>query len=103
MKIKVLGHSRRFTDGYTIRDLELCFGKDHHKVQMWIENGWPDDGSQGTSRSNGNDQNIHRFCEKQILNFVKAHPQIINRCKVDELWFLDLLLMKGANTSSLSG
>ena len=39
MKIRSLGHSRRVGEGYTIRDLELCLGEDHHKIQKWIDNG----------------------------------------------------------------
>jgi hypothetical protein len=30
MKIKALGHSRRVSEGYTVRDLEECLGEDHH-------------------------------------------------------------------------
>ncbi len=40
MKIKALGHSRRITEGYTMRDLEECLGEDHHKIQKWIAAGW---------------------------------------------------------------
>jgi hypothetical protein len=39
MKIQALGHSRRVSEGYTMRDLEECLG-DHHKIQKWIANGW---------------------------------------------------------------
>ena len=32
---------------------------------------------------------------KDILNFIKRHPQEINLGKVDQTWFLDLVLLKG--------
>jgi hypothetical protein len=95
MKIKALGHSRRVTEGYTIRDLELCFGEDHHKIQKWVASGWLRDGLQGTRRYNGNDHDIHRIREREVLNFIKAYPQEINLGKVDQMWFLDLLVLKG--------
>ena len=102
MKIKALGHSRRLTEGYTIRDLELCFGEDHHKIQRWIANGWLHDESQETRRHNGNGTD-HRISEKQILTFIKAHSQEINLGKVDQTWFLDLLLLSGAELQAAHG
>lgn len=39
-KVKRLQISRRVRDGYTMRDLELCLGEDHHKISAWIKNGW---------------------------------------------------------------
>jgi hypothetical protein len=96
MKIKGLGHSRRVSDGYTMRDLEVCLGEDHHKIQKWIGNGWLRDRLQGTRRHDGNGHDIHRFREKDILAFIKNHPQEINLGKVEQLWFLDLVLLRGA-------
>jgi hypothetical protein len=90
---------RRVTEGYTIRDLELCLGEDHHKIQKWIANGWLRDRLQGTHRHNGNGHDIHRFREKDILAFVRKHPMEINLGKVDQVWFLDLVLLKGSNLS----
>jgi hypothetical protein len=95
MKIKALGHSRRVGEGYTIRDLEECLGEDHHKIQKWIANGWLLERLQGTRRHDGNSRDIHRFFEKDILNFIKYHPQEINLGKVDQMWFIDLVLLHG--------
>lgn len=96
MKIKALGHSRRVSEGYTIRDLELCLGEDHHKIQKWIANGWLRDRLQGTRRHDGNGRDIHRFREKDILNFIKNYPHEINLGKIDQTWFLDIVLLRGA-------
>jgi hypothetical protein len=95
MKIKALGHSRRVSEGCTMRDLEKCLGEDHHKIQRWIASGWLRGRLQGTRRHDGNGHDIHRFSEKDILAFVKRHPEEINLGKVDQLWFLDLVLLRG--------
>lgn len=94
MKIKAFGHSRRVTEGYTLRDVQECLGEDHHKIKKWIAISWLRDGFQGTQRHNGNGHDNHRFTEKGILNFLKAYPQEINLGKVDQVWFHDLLLLK---------
>ena len=78
-----------------MRDLEECLGEDHRKIQKWIANGWLRDRLQGTRRHDGNGHDIHRFREKDLLGFFKRHPQEINLGKVDQVWFLDLLLLKG--------
>ena len=94
-KLKRMGTSRRVRDGYTMRDLELCLGEDHHKIIGWIKNGWLQDRLQGTRRHDGNGNDIHRFREKDVLHFIKNHPQEINLGKVDQMWFLDLVLLRG--------
>jgi len=95
LKIKRMGLSRRVRNGYTMRDLEECLGEDHRKIQRWIENGWLRDRLQGTHRHNGNGCDIHRFQEKDILTFLKQHPREITLGRVDQIWFLDVLLLKG--------
>lgn len=94
-KLKRLGNSRRVREGYTMRDLEQCLGEDHHKISVWIANGWLRDRLQGTRRHDGNGRDIHRIGEKDILRFLKNHPQEINLGKVDQVWFLDLVLLRG--------
>lgn len=94
-KLKRLGTSRRVRDGYTMRDLEQCLGEDHHKISVWIANGWLRDRLQGTQRDGGNGKDIHRIREKDVLHFIKNHPQEINLGKVDQVWFLDLVLLRG--------
>jgi len=94
-KLKRLQISRRVRDGYTMRDLELCLGEDHHKISGWLKNGWLQDHLQGTRRHDGNGRDIHRIRETDILEFLRNHPQEINLGKVDQTWFLDLVLLKG--------
>lgn len=94
-KLKRLGNSRRVRNGYTMRDLEQCLGEDHRKISIWIANGWLRDRLQGTGRHDGSGRDIHRIREKDILHFLKSHPQEINLGKVDQTWFLDLVLLRG--------
>ncbi len=94
-KLKHMSTSRRVRNGYTMRELEICLGEDHHKIQRWIAVGWLPDNLQGTRRHDGNGKDIHRISEKDILNFIRNHPQELNLGKVDQTWFLDLVLLKG--------
>jgi hypothetical protein len=94
-KLKRMSTSRRVRSGYTMRELEICLGEDHHKIQRWIAAGWLRDNLQGTHRHDGNGKDIHRIREKDILNFVRNHPQEFNLGKVDQTWFLDLVLLRG--------
>jgi len=94
-QLKRMGTSRRVRNGYTMRELELCLGEDHHKIAGWIKNGWLRDRLQGTRRHDGNRNDIHRIREKDILTFIRNYPQELNLGKVDQMWFLDLLLLRG--------
>ena len=50
---------------------------------------------QGTRRHDGKGRDIHRFREKEILDFIRRHPLEINLGRVDAVWFLDMILLKG--------
>jgi hypothetical protein len=95
LKITRMGISRRVRYGYTMRDLEECLGEDHRKLQWWIENGWLRDPLQDTRRHDDNGRDIHRFREKEILEYLRRHPEEIDVGKVDAIWFLDLVLLNG--------
>lgn len=95
MKIRSFGNSRRVTEGYTIRDLEECLGEDHHKIHKWISNGWLKERSQQTKLLSESGREIHHFQEKDVISFIKQHGTEINLGKVDQVWFLDMILLKG--------
>ena len=82
-----MSRSRRVRHGYTVSDLELCLGESHHKIKEWINSGWLRPRLQGTHRHDGNGHDIHRVREKDILDFIRNHPQEINLGKVDQMWF----------------
>jgi hypothetical protein len=60
------------------------------------------DRPQGTRRHDGNGRDIHRIQEKHILKFIREHPLEIQLDRVDALWFLDLVLLKGKEMSDTS-
>jgi len=95
MRIKLLGHSRRIMEGYTIRDIELCLGEDRHKIQKWIANSWLRDPLEATRRHKAYGRNIHRSRENDTLGFIKWHASKISWGKVHQIWFLDVLFPKG--------
>lgn len=71
-----------------------CIGKQSNLANLHA-NGWLRDRLQGTRRRNGNGWHIHRIEETGISAFLKRHAQEINLGKVDQIWFLDLVLLRG--------
>jgi hypothetical protein len=94
-KLRRMAISSRRHNDYTIRDLELALGEDHKKIAAWIKKGWLQDHRQGTGRLN----DIHRIREKDLLKFIKNHPMEICIGKTDQLWFLDMVLLRGRQVS----
>lgn len=94
-KLRRLGTPRRVRDGYTMRELELYLGEDHHKITKWIQGGWLQDRLRGTRPRGRRGNDIHRIREEDVVEFIRNHPQEINLGKVDRVWFLDLVLLKG--------
>jgi hypothetical protein len=90
-KLRRMAISSRRHNDYTIRDLELALGEDHKKIAAWIAKGWLRDHRLGTGRLN----DIHRIREKDLLRFIKDHPEEIRLGCVEPLWFFDLVLLKG--------
>jgi len=97
LKLKRMKISRRFREGYTLRSLELCFGCDHHAIDRWIRDGWLKGRRRGTRR-NGNGGRGQGpadpwvFSDEAILRFIKEHSMAFRLDKVDQFWFMDLVL-----------
>jgi hypothetical protein len=88
LKFRRLGMSRAVTDGYTQRELARCFGVNDHCIARWVKFGWIRGTRDGTDRPN----DVLRFCEGDVKNFVRNHPLEFRLDKVDQVWFLGLLL-----------
>ena len=90
MKLKHLHVSRRIRDGYTLRDLELCFGVDHHLIHRWIREGK----LAGSHRHGGSapafERDAWRFTDEDVQSFIRDHPTAFELRRVDQVWFLDL-------------
>jgi hypothetical protein len=88
MKVKHLHLSRRVQNGFTMRDVALCFGIDDHAVAGWIRQGLLHAERRGTARPN----DALVIQEADILAFIREHPMAFRLDKVDQLWFMDLVL-----------
>jgi hypothetical protein len=97
LKLRRMHLSRRWREGYTLRDLEQGFGCDHHGIDVWIRKGWLQGRRRGTRRvgvggQGGGPADAWYFKDDDILRFIRGHPQAFRIDKVDQVWFLDLVL-----------
>jgi len=104
LKLKRMKISRRFRDGYTLSELELCFGVDHHSIDRWIREGKLVGRRRGTRRSAAGGRPLEGgagpadawyFTDEDLLRFVREHPTAFRLDKVDQVWFMDLITSGG--------
>ena len=100
LKLKRMHLSRRWREGHTLRDLEECFGCDHHVIDRWIRAGWLQGRRRGTRRNGvggrgGGPADAWLFKDEAILRFIIEHPMEFRLDKVDQCWFMDLILAGG--------
>ncbi len=88
LKTKRLKISRAFRDGYTLRRLELCFGTDHKVISKWIC-----DGKLRAQRLLTN-RPFDRWytTDAEVLRFIIKFPQEFRLDRVDQPWFMGLIL-----------
>lgn len=91
LKLKRLELSRRIREGYTMRELELCFGADHKMITRWIERGW----LEAERRDEGGERPAFQIRDAAILRFVQEHPLAFELRRVDPVWFMDLMTSGG--------
>lgn len=91
LKLKRMKISRRIRKGYTMRDLELCFGIDHRGIEKWVRAGQLKIRKRHTKRP----LDIWWVEDAQILAFIQAHPMAFRLDKVDQQWFMDLITNGG--------
>lgn len=87
LKLKRMKISRRWREGYTLRELTLCFGTDHHVIERWVREGKLQVRKRGTER----ERDAWLVTDADILRFVLEHPLGFELRKVDQLWFMDLI------------
>lgn len=85
-KLKRMEISRRVREGYSVRDLARCFGVDDHVVARWVRLGWI-----RPTVPNGADR-YTRYHDTTLLQFIRQHPLEFRLDKVDQVWFLGLVL-----------
>lgn len=90
-RIKRLKLSRTLlSDGYTLKELEQCFGIGHHAIERWVVRGY--------LKKRMNEQGTWNISEASILTFVICYPAEYDLRRVDQVWFkgliADVLLLK---------
>jgi hypothetical protein len=88
LKFKRMQISRAVHEGYTLRDLELCFGMDHHYIDRWIR----ERKLKVRHRDTNNENQPLQVSDEAVLEFIKKYPTAFRLDRVDQLWFLDLVL-----------
>ena len=92
LKLRRLGLSRLIREDYTLRSLAECFGVDHHAVDRWIRLGLLVGDFRHGGAAPAYDRDARRFTDANVLAFVKANPTAFELRRVDQTWFLDLML-----------
>ena len=90
LKLKRMGfkHDGNF---YSANSLAQGLGIDSHAVTRWIRSGHLKAKLRGTARTEQQNGDIYLIHEKDVRQFILAHPTDIDLRKVDQLWFLDLI------------
>jgi len=91
-KIKALHISvAREREGYTLKELTLCFGVDHNAILRWIRRGW----LCGRRRNGGSGPAFALdpwvFTDADLAAFMAEHPTAYELRRVDQTWFLGLI------------
>lgn len=105
LKFRRMKISRRVQDGYTLRELGLCFGTDHHVIERWVREGKLVSARRGRPsaseapgiRRRGTDRERDAWAvsDADILRFITEHPLTFRLDKVDQVWFMDLITSGG--------
>lgn len=90
LKFKRMKISRRLREGYTMRELELCFGVDHRLIMSWIKKGWLKE-RRRPERHDRWERRSLCVTDEDLLHFIQAHPMEFHLHKVDQFWFMDLI------------
>lgn len=91
LKLKRMKISRAMRNGYMLRELEACFGIDHHQIERWVEKGW----LQSRQLTPGASKSKWQVKESDLLAFIQAHTMEFRLDKVDQRWFMDLITNGG--------
>jgi hypothetical protein len=98
LKLKRMRMSRRYREGYTLRELELCFGVDHHAIERLVREGKLQVRRRGTRRARD------AWCvrDSDLVTFVRDHPTAFRLDRCDQVWFLDLITSGGLIRQALA-
>ncbi|ALA57971.1 hypothetical protein NITMOv2_1546 [Nitrospira moscoviensis] len=91
MKCRHMELSVRYREGYTLRELELCFGCDHRVIERWVREQKLQVRRRGTERTH----DAWYVTDRDLLRFIIEHPLAFPLRKVDQFWFMDLVTNGG--------
>ncbi len=91
MKCRHLDLSHRYRKGYTLRELALCFGCDHHVIERWVRENKLQIRRRGTER----ERDAWHVTDADLLRFISEHPMAFQLRRVDRFWFMDLVTNGG--------
>jgi hypothetical protein len=78
-------------DGYSIDSLALALGiTNDKKIKGWVDKGW----LKGAKRKRAFNFDTWHFTDKNVRDFIIAHPGEIDPHRVDWLWVVDILAGK---------
>lgn len=78
-------------EGYSARQVALCFGVDPTTVGRWIRTGMLRARPRGTRRTGAQGGDQHLLFDADLRHFVLEHLGEIHLGKVDKHWFVSLL------------
>lgn len=86
-KLLQLSISSAVREGYTRESLADCFGVSIPMADKWIRCRFITGG-----RRYDKDAGPHHFTDEDVLKFIREHPTAFRLDKVDQTWFIDLVL-----------
>lgn len=94
-------------EGYSLRELELCFGVGHRTIERWVADGKLYSGTHGPGGirrryRNGAQRDPWRVTDADLLRFIGEYPLTFELRRVDQVWFLDLILAGGLIRKALA-
>lgn len=92
VKIKHMRISRRVSDGYNASSLAECFGVNPSTVLRWIRSGKLH--ARRLETMNDENQPWH-ITDEAVVKFLRTYPREFPLHKVDQVWFMDLVLGGG--------
>lgn len=85
-------------ENYTLRELELCFGVDHRVIERWVREGKLEVEKRGYLT----DRDAWAVTDAALLRFIAEHPMAFELRRVEQVWFMDLILSGGIIKKALA-
>lgn len=91
LKAKRLGLNKS-GEGYTLRQVCEGLGEDHHRITAWVAAGALKGSRRHTDRKPVQGGDMWLFTDDNLRTFIRRHPMEINLRRVDQLWFMGVVV-----------